>query len=608
MPNAQILALRSRAVADRARAWKQTDSLVALSEEGQDLTVDDLHSPDRQPEGENMENRRTFLQRLAALTAAVPFAGTLAGVSLASARSLGGAARSATQAAPSSRQLAGQRVIYSYPGLTVPDALMQAIGAGEAAGVIFFSENIASDAQLAAVVRQLQQAQGANPALPLLLMTDQEGGVVRRLSGAPVQSAKQIGQAANPGAAASAAGTAAGQRLAGVGLNVNLAPVLDVYRQEGDFLDQYQRSFGKDPARVAVCGSAFIAAQQQAGVVAVAKHFPGLGAATAAQDTDARPVTLPVPLATLQAVDAAPYPVAFAAGAGVVMLSWAIYPALDANTPAGLSAATVQGALRGQLGFRGVTITDALEAGALDTFGNAGARAVLAAQAGMDLILCSARDIGQGRSATAALAAALDGGQLDAAEFAAAAERVAALRASLAPSRFFPETGQTIGQPFLAYWERHGGLAINGYPLSGEFTEVLEDGKPYTVQYFERVRLERHPENAPPYDILLGQFGRRILAEIPAAPTAPVPPQDGYTHFVETGHNVGPRFGSYWRANGGLAQFGYPLSELFEQRLEDGNAYLVQYFERARFEYHPENAPPYDVLLGQFGRRLLGER
>ena len=79
----------------------------------------------------------------------------------------------------------------------------------------------------------------------------------------------------------------------------------------------------------------------------------------------------------------------------------------------------------------------------------------------------------------------------------------------------------------------------------------------------------------------------------------------GATFFAATGHNVGARFGTYWQANGGLAQFGYPLSEEFWEILEDGGRYRVQYFERARFEYHPENVPPYDVLLGQFGRRIL---
>jgi hypothetical protein len=170
----------------------------------------------------------------------------------------------------------------------------------------------------------------------------------------------------------------------------------------------------------------------------------------------------------------------------------------------------------------------------------------------------------------------------------------------------FPQTGFCVRGRFLDYWNAHGGLAVNGYPLTGEFVTVLEDGNAYTVQYFERVRMEYHPENQPPHDVLLGQFGRRILDTfLPSAPTAPVPPMAGYTYFAATGHNVGPRFTAYWQANGGLAQFGYPLTELFTHRLEDGKEYEVQYFERARFEHHPENAPPYDVLLGQFGRRVL---
>jgi len=171
----------------------------------------------------------------------------------------------------------------------------------------------------------------------------------------------------------------------------------------------------------------------------------------------------------------------------------------------------------------------------------------------------------------------------------------------------FRETYQAIAGPFRDYWEAHGGLALNGYPLTGEMVEQLEDGGLYQVQYFERARLEFHPEVADPaYRVLLGQFGRRVLAGVPNAPTAVVPAQDGYTYFGQTGHNVGPRFGAYWRANGGVMQFGFPLTEPFEQRLEDGKLYQVQYFERARFELHPENLAPYDVLLGQFGRGILG--
>lgn len=332
----------------------------------------------------------------------------------------------------SPRQEAGQRIIYSYPGLTPPQSLLDRIRAGEAAGVIFFGENISSPAQLAGVIKQLDDANAASPVrAPLLLMTDQEGGQIRRLPGEPALSEKQIGQAADPAAAATQAGTGAGQNLKGVGMNVNLAPVLDVYRQEGDFDDHYGRSYSKDPAVVGELGRAFVGAQQQTGVAATVKHFPGLGSATTNENTDNEPVTLDVPLQTLREVDEAPYPAAFSAGVKLVMVSWATYPALDPNHPAGLSPTVVRQELRQRLGFGGVTITDALEAGSLQAVGATGQRATAAAAAGMDLILCSARDVGQGDDAANALVTALQSGGLDQVDFTAAVNRVSALRTGL---------------------------------------------------------------------------------------------------------------------------------------------------------------------------------
>ncbi|HEX3723990.1 MAG TPA: glycoside hydrolase family 3 N-terminal domain-containing protein, partial [Nitrolancea sp.] len=180
------------------------------------------------------DNRRTFLKKLAALGAAMPFAGAFDRIQSALAAQTMGTSMIQSQAtsvptaqwqaALTSRQMAGQRVIYSYAGLTVPQSLLQSIAAGEVGGVIFFGDNISSASQIAAVTKQLRQAQQQSPvSWPLLLMTDQEGGQVRRLPGEPTLSEKQIGQSANPGAAASQAGTAAGQNLAGVGMNVNLA-------------------------------------------------------------------------------------------------------------------------------------------------------------------------------------------------------------------------------------------------------------------------------------------------------------------------------------------------------------------------------------------------
>ena len=214
---------------------------------------------------------------------------------------------------------------------------------------------------------------------PLLLMTDQEGGKIRRLSGAPLLSEKQIGESADPATAATQAGSGAGRNLRGVGMNVDLAPVLDVYRKAGDFDDQYGRSYSMSPSVVSELGAAFIAAQQQAGVAATAKHFPGLGAASVSQNTDARPVTLNLSLRSLRTIDESPYNAAIAAGVRLIMVSWAVYPALDPGVPAGLSPVIVGGELRQRLGFKGVTISDALNAGAVRPFGSLGHRAVLAA-------------------------------------------------------------------------------------------------------------------------------------------------------------------------------------------------------------------------------------
>ncbi|WP_369182131.1 glycoside hydrolase family 3 N-terminal domain-containing protein [Streptomyces sp. Y1] len=333
---------------------------------------------------------------------------------------------------PDSRTLAGRRIVLSYPGPTPPPEALGAIREGRAAGVILFAENVRSPEQLARAVADLKRAAAEAPEpRALLLMTDQEGGKVRRLPGAPELSARRTGLAPDPVAAAVASGTGAAGTLADAGLNVNLAPVLDVYDAPDDFIDHYERSYGQDPSRVGELATAFLAAQQDLGVAATAKHFPGLGAAARDENTDARPVTLPVPLERLRDRHEAPYRAAIAAGVRLVMTSWAVYPALDPDRPAGLSPAVVQGELRERLGFDGVTVTDALEAGALAPYGGTGDRAVAAAGAGMDLLLCSARDPRQGAEAAEALAAALDSGRLDPRAFAAAVDRIDRLRADL---------------------------------------------------------------------------------------------------------------------------------------------------------------------------------
>jgi len=333
-------------------------------------------------------------------------------------------------------QQAGQRVIYSYNGLTAPPDLLNLIRHGEVGGVIFFSFNIASPAQLRSVIGQMIAANSAstNPArqYPLLLMTDQEGGLVRRLPWAgPTQSEAQIGASADPAAGAAIAGTQAATGLRGVGLNLNLAPVLDVFRQAGGFDDQFQRSYSMNPAVVAAAGAAFVRAQQAGQVAATVKHFPGLGAATAAENTDNGPVTIDLPASTLRAVDEYPYKAAFGAGAKLAMVSWARYPALDQRLPAALSPAIVQGELQGRLAFAGVTITDALGAGALGAYGSLQNKTMLAARAGMDALLCTAIKPLPGWKCLAGLQTGYQDGALPRLAFQAQLAQLLALRADL---------------------------------------------------------------------------------------------------------------------------------------------------------------------------------
>jgi len=175
---------------------------------------------------------------------------------------------------------------------------------------------------------------------------------------------------------------------------------------------------------------------------------------------------------------------------------------------------------------------------------------------------------------------------------------------------YLPVVGHTLGGGFRDYWLRYGGLEQFGYPLTEEFTEINPtDNKPYTTQYFERARFEYHPGNRPPYDILLGLLGRTVtIGRESEGPFKRVPALQGVDilYFEQTGHNVPPQFAGYWQSHGGLPVYGYPITEAFsETSVTDGKQYLVQYFERNRFEYHPELDERYKVSLGLLGVEVL---
>ncbi|MGI8586398.1 MAG: hypothetical protein ACR2M0_01735 [Chloroflexia bacterium] len=171
--------------------------------------------------------------------------------------------------------------------------------------------------------------------------------------------------------------------------------------------------------------------------------------------------------------------------------------------------------------------------------------------------------------------------------------------------QWFPATGHTLRGAFLDYWTRYGGLAQFGYPLTEEFFDASDrKNEQLQVQYFERNRFEYHPENAGgPYAVLLGTLG---LFFHPADPPAPRPSDPAALYFEPTGHTLSGSFKKLWQSHGGLFVHGYPITEpIQETNPTDGKSYTVQYFERSRFELHPENAgTPYEVLLGLLGTQL----
>lgn len=176
--------------------------------------------------------------------------------------------------------------------------------------------------------------------------------------------------------------------------------------------------------------------------------------------------------------------------------------------------------------------------------------------------------------------------------------------------QFFAETRRTLCDAFLDYWQRYGGLSIFGFPLSWE---IQEDGR--TVQYFERAKLEYHPEAVGTDWAVMGELmGNAVTAERLHQPQfqrlPSVDVSGNCVGFEPTGHTLCGAFKDYWDSRGGLWMFGYPISEEFEEKNRDtGQTYIVQYFERARFEWHPENAgTEYEVLLGRLGYTMYNKR
>ncbi len=313
--------------------------------------------------------------------------------------------------------MVGQEIMARFSG-TSPDAeLLSRIKAGQVGGVILFGDNIVSPAQAKAVVSALQAAAQAGSNPPLLISTDQEGGQVKRLPwAAPHMSAQAMG--AGPGAVAERAGEQTGADLRAVGVNVDLAPVVDVAHSTSSFIWRQSRSFGLSAGTVTNAALSFSLGMQSQNVAPTAKHFPGLGGADTTTDTAQQ---------TLDSLteDRAPYAALIGNHIPLIMVSTARFANLDpSGTPAALSRPIVTGLLRGTMGYQGVVITDDLQAPTNYSTADAAVRAV---GAGVDIVLAGATE-GGGAAAYAAIRSAAAAGRIPLSNIEAADQRIKLLK------------------------------------------------------------------------------------------------------------------------------------------------------------------------------------
>jgi beta-N-acetylhexosaminidase len=319
-------------------------------------------------------------------------------------------------------ELAGQRLVTGFEGGSPPGRVKRMIGQGKLAGVVLFSENLGSEHHARRLIRKLQAIKRPHHLRsPLLIMIDQEGGLVKRLPGPPNVSAEEMGKRGKRYSRRQGAKT--GKSLARVGVNVNLAPVLDVGRR-GGFIRAEHRSFGGKAGRVIDTAVPFATAMQDHGVAATGKHFPGLGAAK--QNTDNTLQKIKLSRSKLRKVDEAPYGPFTETGGDVVMLSTAVYTHFS-HQPAIATRKIATGELRRRIGFKGVSITDALETPSVDHFGGPVPVGVDAAKAGTDLLLYT--DDGDAAKAGQALQKQLKTGKLKRAPAERSVNRVLRLRA-----------------------------------------------------------------------------------------------------------------------------------------------------------------------------------
>jgi len=337
----------------------------------------------------------------------------------------GSAAPAGVSRAPTLPQLVGQKLVVRMDGTTPSRSLLARARLGQIGGVIVHRSNFNSAAGLRAVTGKLQRAAASGGQPPLLIAVDQEGGPVKTVSWIPPTLSPQQMGTQRSGATALSQGQATGASLRNLGINTDLAPVADVPASRASFLYRQGRTWSFRVHRTARLSGWFGIGLGRSGVIATAKHFPGLGQAT--RNTDHSIVRIAATKATL-APGLKPFKTAVANHAPLIMLSNAIYTAYDPWNAAGWSRQIGTYLLRGQLGYRGVTITDSLDGAAHARGQPSSSLALRAARAGTDLLLLTGSEPSSLRAYRALLTAAANG-RIDRGRLLASYRRILALKA-----------------------------------------------------------------------------------------------------------------------------------------------------------------------------------
>ncbi|MBM3116491.1 beta-N-acetylhexosaminidase [Jeongeupia naejangsanensis] len=329
------------------------------------------------------------------------------------------------------RSKVGQLFMVGFDALEVNDHITRMIREQRVGGVILFRRNVHTPAQIAKLCRRLQEVNAEVSDIPLLISLDQEGGMVMRIEQGvtPIPAAMAF-QAAGSTADCEKLSQINGEEMRQIGLNMNLAPVLDVNNNPLNPVIGV-RAYGEDAETVIEYGLAAVRGLQHAGMIATAKHFPGHG--DTATDSHYAMSVVPHDKARLKAVELAPFQAAIDAGVDAIMTAHVAFPAIepDAAMPATLSKNVLTGLLREEMGFKGVVISDCLEMAAISEGVGVAVGAVGTLQAGADIVLVSHLEERQ-QAAVEAVLQAVERGEISEARIDEALARVMVLKRSKA--------------------------------------------------------------------------------------------------------------------------------------------------------------------------------